>query len=39
MAGRPGAREGALRAAGVDQFLYSGQDAIEVLGGLREKLG
>ena len=39
MAGRPGEREGALRAAGVDQFLYAGQDAIEVLRGLQEKLG
>jgi methylmalonyl-CoA mutase len=39
LAGRPGEREGALRAAGVDQFLYAGQDAIEVLRGLQEKLG
>jgi methylmalonyl-CoA mutase len=38
MAGRPGEREGALRAAGVDQFLYAGQDAIEVLRGLQEKV-
>ena len=38
MAGRPGEREAALRAAGVDQFLYAGQDAIEVLGGLQEKV-
>ena len=37
--GRPaGQREAALRAAGVDQFLYAGQDAIEVLGGLQEKV-
>jgi methylmalonyl-CoA mutase len=38
MAGRPGQREGALRAAGVDQFLYAGQDAIEVLRGLQEEV-
>ena len=38
MAGPPGRREAALRAAGVDQFLYAGQDAIEVLGGLQEKV-
>jgi methylmalonyl-CoA mutase len=39
LAGRPGEHEPALRAAGVDGFLTAGQDAIEVLGGLQEKLG
>jgi methylmalonyl-CoA mutase len=38
MAGRPGEREAALRSAGVDQFLFAGQDAVEVLAGLQEKL-
>ena len=38
MAGRPGEREAALKAAGVDQFLYTGQDAIVVLTGLQETL-
>lgn len=39
MAGRPGDREAALRTAGVDQFLFAGQDAIATLKGLQEKLG
>lgn len=38
MAGKPGDREPALKAAGVDQFLFAGQNAIDVLGGLQEKL-
>ncbi|MDX2309196.1 MAG: methylmalonyl-CoA mutase family protein [Hyphomicrobium sp.] len=39
MAGRPGDREDALRAAGVDQFLFAGADAIETLGSLQQRLG
>lgn len=38
MTGRPGDREQALRAAGVDQFLFAGQDAVETLKGLQEWL-
>ena len=29
MAGRPGEKEAALKAAGVDQFLFAGQDAVD----------
>ncbi len=39
MAGRPGDREAALKAAGVDQFLAAGQDAVATLGDLQKKLG
>lgn len=39
MAGRPGEREAALRAAGIDQFLSAGADAVAILKGLQEKLG
>jgi len=39
MAGRPGDREAALRAAGVDQFLIAGADAVATLAGLQVKLG
>lgn len=39
MAGRPDEREAALKAAGVDQFLYAGADAIAILAGLQERLG
>jgi methylmalonyl-CoA mutase len=39
MAGRPGEREAALRAAGVDQFLFAGADAVATLKGLQNKLG
>lgn len=39
MAGRPGDTEAALRAAGVDSFLYAGADAVATLKGLQEKLG
>ena len=38
MAGRPGEREAALRAAGIDQFLFAGLDAVATLGGLQEKI-
>lgn len=38
MAGRPGEREAALKAAGVDQFLFAGADAVATLKGLQEKL-
>jgi methylmalonyl-CoA mutase len=38
MAGRPGDSEAALRAAGVDQFLSAGVDAVAALQGLQEKL-
>ncbi|WP_072397198.1 methylmalonyl-CoA mutase family protein [Hyphomicrobium sp. CS1GBMeth3] len=39
MAGRPGEGEAALKAAGVDQFLFAGADAVATLEGLQEKLG
>jgi methylmalonyl-CoA mutase len=39
MAGRPGEREAALKAAGVDQFLFVGADAVATLKGLQGKLG
>ncbi len=38
MAGRPGEREASLKAAGVDQFLLAGADAVETLKGLQGKL-
>lgn len=38
LAGRPGEREAALRAAGVDSFLSAGQDAVATLKALQEKL-
>jgi methylmalonyl-CoA mutase len=39
MAGKPGEREAALRAAGVDDFLAAGADAVAVLKALQAKLG
>ncbi len=39
MAGRPGESEKALKAAGVDQFLFAGVDAVATLSGLQQKLG
>jgi methylmalonyl-CoA mutase len=38
MAGRPGDGEATLNAAGVDQFLFAGADAIATLRGLQDKL-
>jgi methylmalonyl-CoA mutase len=38
LAGRPGEAEAALRAAGVDGFLYAGQDAIATLEDLHKSL-
>jgi len=38
IAGRPGEREAALKAAGVDQFLFAGADAVVTLKGLQGKL-
>lgn len=38
MAGRPGDKEDALKAAGVDQFLFAGADAVATLAGLQSKL-
>jgi methylmalonyl-CoA mutase len=38
MAGRPGEREAALKAAGVDQFLFAGLDAVATLKGLQGTL-
>ena len=38
MAGRPGEREAALKAAGVDQFLFAGADAVATLKSLQGKL-
>jgi methylmalonyl-CoA mutase len=39
LAGRPGEREAALRAAGIDTFIFAGCDMIEALGGLQSVLG
>jgi methylmalonyl-CoA mutase len=39
LAGKPGEREQTLRAAGVDQFVYSGQDALQQLETLHRALG
>ncbi len=39
MAGRPGEAEASLKAAGVDQFLFAGADAVAILKGLQDKLG
>jgi methylmalonyl-CoA mutase len=39
MAGRPGEREAQLRAAGIDDFLFAGADAVAVLGALHGRLG
>jgi len=39
MAGRPGETEAALREAGVDGFLFAGQDAVAVLADLQKALG
>ncbi|MGI9403394.1 MAG: methylmalonyl-CoA mutase family protein, partial [Hyphomicrobium sp.] len=39
MAGRPGYHEAALKAAGVDGFLFAGQDAIATLQSLHKTLG
>lgn len=38
MAGKPSENEAALKAAGVDQFLFAGADAIATLRGLQERL-
>ncbi|MBN9291863.1 MAG: methylmalonyl-CoA mutase, partial [Hyphomicrobium denitrificans] len=38
MAGRPGDAEAALKAAGVDQFLFAGADAVATLKALQEHL-
>jgi methylmalonyl-CoA mutase len=39
LAGKPGDREAALRAAGVDQFVFAGQSAIAELETLHAALG
>lgn len=39
LAGRPGENETGFREAGVDGFIYAGQDAVEVLGSLLHTLG
>lgn len=39
LAGRPKEQEAALKAAGVDRFLFAGQDALEALGALHAALG
>jgi methylmalonyl-CoA mutase len=39
VAGKPGEREAALRAAGVDQFVFAGQNAISELETLYAALG
>ncbi|MFA7307231.1 MAG: methylmalonyl-CoA mutase family protein [Hyphomicrobium sp.] len=38
MAGPPGDAEAALKAAGVDQFLFAGADAVATLKGLQDRL-
>ncbi|MBS0232841.1 MAG: methylmalonyl-CoA mutase small subunit [Proteobacteria bacterium] len=38
MAGKPGDNEATLKAAGVDQFLFAGADAVATLKGLQQKL-
>jgi methylmalonyl-CoA mutase len=38
LAGRPGEAEKGLRAAGVDAFVFAGQDAIAVLEELHKAL-
>ena len=38
MAGRPGDKETSLKSAGVDQFLFAGQDAVVVLRALQGNL-
>lgn len=38
MAGRPGDQEAVLKAAGVDQFLFAGADAVETLATLQTRL-
>lgn len=38
MAGRPSEGEAALKAAGVDQFLFAGANAVATLKGLQERL-
>ncbi|MHA1572414.1 MAG: methylmalonyl-CoA mutase, partial [Alphaproteobacteria bacterium] len=39
MAGRPGDNEAALKAVGIDGFLFAGQDAIATLQSLHKTLG
>ena len=39
IAGKPDASEAKLRAAGVDQFVFAGQDALEALTALHSALG
>ena len=39
LAGKPGANEAALVAAGVDQFVFAGQDVIAALQQLHVSLG
>lgn len=39
LAGRPGALEGALRDAGVDEFIYVGCDVVAALAPIREPTG
>ena len=39
IAGRPGEREAAFRSAGIDQFVFAGQDALEALNALHAALG
>ena len=39
MAGRPGEREAALKSAGVDAFIFAGQNAVEALRAIQQSLG
>ena len=39
LAGRPGEHEQAWRAAGVDDFIFAGQDAVAALEGLYRRIG
>jgi methylmalonyl-CoA mutase len=39
LAGQPGAHEAAWRAAGVDEFIFAGSDAVAALQGLYRRIG
>ncbi len=39
LAGRPGEREAEWRAAGVEEFIFPGQDAVQALEGLYRRIG
>ncbi|MBV8103468.1 MAG: hypothetical protein JO223_02380, partial [Hyphomicrobiales bacterium] len=39
LAGRPGEHEAAWRAAGVDDFIFAGGDALATMQGLYRRIG